>query len=119
MGADHDEESRFHRLCEVNVEMQVRRLAATPIVENAWARGRVLHLHGWLYGMDDGLIRDLGPHLSSREERDTLPSIDDRVRHPVEPRSALRRQAEAAFAATEPVEVASSPCSMPPIDKPR
>lgn len=92
-----DEDRRLDRMCEINVEMQVRRLAATPIVENAWARGQTLHLHGWIYAIHDGLIRDLGPHLSSIDERDGLPSIDERVAVPVEPDSAMRRQAIAAF----------------------
>jgi carbonic anhydrase len=89
---------RLDRLCEINIEMQVRRLAATPIIENAWARGQSLNLHGWIYAIHDGLIRDLGPHLSSVEERDSLASIDQRVHEPVEPQSAMRRQALAAFA---------------------
>jgi carbonic anhydrase len=74
---------RINRMCEVNIEMQVRRLAATPIVENAWLRGQELHLHGWIYRMDSGLLRDLGPHLSSITERDLLPSIDERIYEPV------------------------------------
>jgi carbonic anhydrase len=94
-----DGEHRVDRMCEVNVEMQVRRLAATPIVENAWTRGRKLNLHGWIYAIDDGLLRDLGPHLSSVAERDALPSIDQRVSDPVEPQSGKRQQAMAAFAA--------------------
>lgn len=90
--------ARLNRLCEINIEMQVRRLAQTPIVENAWVRGQTLHLHGWIYAIHDGLLRDLGPHLSSIEERDSIPSIDQRVLDPVEPVSALRRQATEAFA---------------------
>ena len=89
---------KINRVCEVNVEMQVRRLAATPIIENAWARGQTLSLHGWIYAIDDGLLRDLGPHLTSIQERDALPSIDDRIHNPIEPVSAMRRQAFAAFA---------------------
>jgi len=84
-------------MCELNVEMQVRRIAAIPTVEKAWLRGQSLHLHGWLYGVTDGLLRDLGPHLSSIKERDELPSIDDRARQPVEPVSGVRQQAIAAF----------------------
>ncbi|HRF09208.1 MAG TPA: carbonic anhydrase [Xanthobacteraceae bacterium] len=72
-------QERLQRMCEVNIEMQVRRLAATPIVENAWARGQELHLHGWIYRIGNGLLHDLGPHLSSIAERDALPSIDDCV----------------------------------------
>ncbi len=92
-------ESRLDRLCEINIEMQVRRLAATPLVENAWRRGQELHLHGWIYGIHDGLLRDLGPHLSSVEERDALPSIDQRVLTEIEPVSGIRRHAVSAFEA--------------------
>lgn len=102
------EPARLDRLCEINVEMQVRRVAQTPIVENAWSRGQALNLHGWIYCVGDGLLRDLGPHLSSVEARDALPSIDHRVGHPVEPVSALRRQAVDAFAAMPP-----PPCRCP------
>lgn len=106
-----DEATRLDRLCEVNIEMQVRRLAATPIIENAWARGQKLHLHGWIYAIHDGLIRDLGPHLSSVEERDALPSIDQRVLQPVEPQSAVRRQALAAFSGINlPDDLPGDPC---------
>ena len=91
------EADRLDRLCEINIEMQVRRIAATPIVENAWARGQRFHVHGWIYAIHDGLLRDLGPHLSSIVERDTLPSIDRRVIDPVEPISAMRRQAMDVF----------------------
>lgn len=93
-----EETRRLDRMCEINVEMQVRRVAATPIVENAWARDQPLHLHGWIYALHDGLLRDLGPHLSSLAEREALPSIDHRVLHPTEAVSALRRQAFDAFA---------------------
>lgn len=88
---------RLDRICELNVEMQVRRLAATPIVEKAWTRGQQLHLHGWIYAIHDGLLRDLGPQLSSVVDLDRLPPIDERVDNPVEPVSAVRRQAMAAF----------------------
>ncbi|MBL8654731.1 MAG: hypothetical protein JNJ97_11030, partial [Alphaproteobacteria bacterium] len=90
---------RLDRLCELNVEMQVRRLAATPIVERAWGSGKALNLHGWIYAIYDGLLRDLGPHLSCAADRDRLPPIDSRVDHPAEPVSAKRRQAFAAFGA--------------------
>ncbi len=91
-------DARFSRLCELNIEMQVRRLAATPIIENAWTRGQELHLHGWIYTIEDGLIRDLGPHLSAIAERDSLRALDDCVHAPAEPLSGLRKQALAAFA---------------------
>lgn len=89
--------ARLDRMCEINIELQVRRVAATPIVEKAWARGQALHLHGWIYAIHDGLIRDLGPHISSIDQRDALVSIDQRVLQPIEPQSSKRRQTIAAF----------------------
>jgi carbonic anhydrase len=114
--AIEDEALRLDRMCELNIEMQVRRVAQTPIVENAWARGQQLNLHGWIYAIHDGLLRDLGPHLSSILERDALPSIDHRVAHPSEPVSALRRQALDAFSSLALDDVASPPCCLPPLD---
>lgn len=99
-----DLKARLDLMCEINVEMQVRRVAATPIVENAWVQGRPLHLHGWVYGMDDGLLRDLGPTLSSLADRDALVSIDERVLKPSEARSGMREHAIAAFSALEQAE---------------
>ena len=86
-------------MCEINVQMQVRRAAAIPSVENAWARGQTLHVHGWVYGMHDGLLRDVGPTLSSVTDRDALPSIDDCVLTENSPLTALQIQALEAFGA--------------------
>ncbi len=55
-----DEESRFRRLCELNVIEQVGQVVQTPVVTDAWARGQPLSVHGWIYGIEDGLLRDLG-----------------------------------------------------------
>jgi carbonic anhydrase len=55
-----DDEARVDRLCELNVVEQVRNLARTTIVQDAWRRGQALTLHGWIYGLEDGLLRDLG-----------------------------------------------------------
>jgi carbonic anhydrase len=111
-----DEARRLDRMCEINVELQVRRVAATPIVENAWSRGQPLYLHGWLYAINDGLIRDLGPHISSLAARDTLVSIDERVKQPIEPQSSVRAQALAAFTGLALSDGALRPCCMPPVE---
>lgn len=92
-----DPNVRAARMCEINVQMQVRRVAAIPTVENAWARGRCLHVHGWVYGMHDGLLRDVGPTLSGIADRDALPSIDDCVVNETSPLSALQLQALETF----------------------
>jgi carbonic anhydrase len=60
-----DEYKRLNALCEMNVREQVLNLAKTTIVQNAWHRGQDLSLHGWVYGISNGLIRDLGVTISS------------------------------------------------------
>jgi carbonic anhydrase len=49
----------LNEMCELNVKRQVENLAQNTIVQRAWARGRKLYLHGWIYSIQDGLIRDL------------------------------------------------------------
>jgi carbonic anhydrase len=49
-----------NRLCELNVVEQVARVCQTRSVKDAWARGQPLAVHGWIYAVDDGLLRDLG-----------------------------------------------------------
>lgn len=63
-----ERESRLTRLCELNVIEQVVNVSQTTIVENAWATGQTLAVHGWIYGLHDGLLRDLGISVRSQEE---------------------------------------------------
>jgi carbonic anhydrase len=53
-------EARLNRLCELNVVEQVTNVCQTTVVEDAWARGQELTVHGLVYGLGDGLLRDLG-----------------------------------------------------------
>ncbi len=62
--ASLDEERRFDRLCELNVVEQVINVCQTTIVEDAWARDQMLTVHGVVYGLEDGLLRDLGVSTS-------------------------------------------------------
>ncbi|MFC5509720.1 carbonate dehydratase [Massilia jejuensis] len=57
-----------NRLVELNVAEQVINVAQTTIVRDAWERGQPLTIHGWVYGVHDGLLRDLGVTVSSFEE---------------------------------------------------
>lgn len=52
-------EERNDRLSELSVRAQVNNLARTPILRSAWARGSKVEVHGWIYGLSDGLLRDL------------------------------------------------------------
>ena len=58
-----DEDARTQRLVELNVIEQIHNLARTPVVQNAWADGRELRLHGVVYRLDEGRLRDLGVTL--------------------------------------------------------
>jgi carbonic anhydrase len=62
------EKQRHDRLCELNVVEQVVSVSQTTVVRDAWARGQTLAVHGWIYDIGDGLLRDLGICVSSEEE---------------------------------------------------
>jgi carbonic anhydrase len=57
--AINDQNARLDRLCELNVMQQVRNVASDVFVQDAWARGQQLSVHGWIYSVADGLVKDL------------------------------------------------------------
>ena len=61
--ADLPEAERLAALCELNVQHQLKSLAQSPAVSKAWSQGRTLSLHGWIYSIEDGLLKDLGLSL--------------------------------------------------------
>jgi carbonic anhydrase len=63
-----DDELRLDKLCELNVIEQVVNVCQTTIVQSAWGRGQSLSVHGWVYGIQDGLLRDLSVCVTSQEE---------------------------------------------------
>ncbi len=63
-----DETERLNRLCELNVIEQVANVCQTTIVQSAWEQSQDLTVHGWIYGLDDGMIRDLNIVSSSQIE---------------------------------------------------
>jgi carbonic anhydrase len=60
---------RFNRLCELNVIEQVHHVAQTSIVREAWARQQRVSIHGWIYAIENGLLRDLGITLRASDPR--------------------------------------------------
>ncbi len=54
-----DRDAQWRRLCELNVAAQVASVCSTDVVSSAWARGKRLVVHGWIYDLGDGLLRDL------------------------------------------------------------
>ena len=70
------EADRPDRLCELNVVEQVAHLCQTTIVQNAWARGQDLAVHGWIYGLSDGLLHDLGVCIDGPQDLEAVYRID-------------------------------------------
>lgn len=68
LDALHDEDQRVNRLCELNVVAQVINVAQTTVVYNAWKRGQVLTVHGWLYSIQDGILRDMNVCVTGEED---------------------------------------------------
>lgn len=66
------QEQRLNRLCELNVLEQVNHVCETSIVQNAWARGQDVSVHGWIYGIEDGHLRDLHLSIDSQGQIDPL-----------------------------------------------
>jgi len=64
LNAIQDFDARVDRLCELNVIDQVQNVARTTVLQDAWRRGHAVQLHGWVYGLRDGLISDLGIQIS-------------------------------------------------------
>jgi carbonic anhydrase len=64
VAAERNASAALDRLCELNVIEQVQNVCQTSIVRDAWERGQDLHVHGWIYGIADGLARDLGTTVS-------------------------------------------------------
>ncbi|WP_374335046.1 carbonate dehydratase [Methyloversatilis sp.] len=61
-------EMQEDRLCELNVIEQAMNVCETTVIRDAWARGQQVRVHGWIYGLKDGLVRNLGMEAGSENE---------------------------------------------------
>ncbi len=68
LDAIEDIELRRERLCELNVVEQVANICNTTIVRNAWERGQSLNVHGWIYRLEDGILRDMDVTVCGADE---------------------------------------------------
>ena len=68
LAAIADPAARADRLAELNVAAQVANVCHTTIVQDAWRRGQKLTVHGWIYSLADGLLRDLGASVESQDQ---------------------------------------------------
>jgi carbonic anhydrase len=74
-----DKEERERRLVELNVVEQVHDLGKTSIVQNAWKRDQPLHIHGWVYGLEDGLIKDLDVTFRCPKDLHAVYHLEDEI----------------------------------------
>jgi carbonic anhydrase len=74
--SDHQQKGR--RFVELNVVEQVHDLGKTSIVQNAWKRDQPLHIHGWVYGLEDGLIKDLDVTFRSPKDLHAVYHLEGR-----------------------------------------
>ena len=68
LAAIADPEARADRLAELNVTAQVANVCHTTIVQDAWNRGQAVTVHGWIYALSNGLLRELGPVIESPDQ---------------------------------------------------
>jgi carbonic anhydrase len=64
-GLNHDD--KLNLLCELNVKEQVKNICNTSIVQDAWNLDKDLSVHGWIYSIENGILKDLGMHASGKE----------------------------------------------------
>jgi carbonic anhydrase len=76
LNAIENEKDRFNRFVELNVVEQVLDLAKTSIVQTAWESGQKVQVHGWVYGIHDGVIKDLGVNLGDNKSLSDVYQLD-------------------------------------------
>jgi carbonic anhydrase len=69
-------EDKFNLLCELNVIEQVANVCHTTIVQNAWKSGRELAVHGWIYAIETGLLKDLDVCITKKSEISKIHQIE-------------------------------------------
>jgi carbonic anhydrase len=67
------DEQQLDLCCEMNVVEQVKNVCNTTIVQDAWERGAELSVHGWIYNIENGILKDMGTCVTAGEELEELP----------------------------------------------
>jgi carbonic anhydrase len=88
LDAIEEESERLDRLCELNVMAQVSHVCQTTIVQRAWEQGQSLSVHGWVYGLRDGLVKDLNVSASGTEDVSKAYRINGQTPADILPKSA-------------------------------
>lgn len=74
-----DEEQRVNLLCELNVVEQVNNVCHTTIVQDAWDRGQPLAVHGWIYSLRNGGLKDLNVCMTGKEQMDNIYRVESEL----------------------------------------
>ena len=72
----HNEEARLNRMCEINVVEQVANLAHSKTVQTAWQKNQTLEIHGWIYGLNDGVIKNLNVSHKGLDDIDDIYQVE-------------------------------------------
>jgi carbonic anhydrase len=94
-----DQRARENRLCELNVAAQVANVCHTTIVQDAWRRGQELTVHGWIYDLSDGLVRDLDLVVDRADQIPEIYRLDRPARRCTDRREEHRPPADGRGAA--------------------
>jgi carbonic anhydrase len=78
-----DDDARWDRMCELNVVEQVLHVSQTTVLRDAWARGQSVTVHGWIYSLKDGRLRDLGVSAGSAADAERRVAVAVRDGAPV------------------------------------
>ncbi len=68
LSAEESEDKRVDRLCELNVMKQVENICHSKVVQRAWKQGKELAVHGWIYSIEDGIIKELNVDIAGFED---------------------------------------------------
>lgn len=79
INAQADEGAKIDLLCELNVMSQVSNVCHTTIAQNAWDRGQPLEVHGWIYSLRDGLLKDLKCSVNSADQIEKVYRVTSEV----------------------------------------
>ena len=72
----HNEEACLNRMCEINVVEQVANLAHSKTVQTAWQKNQTLEIHGWIYGLNDGVIKNLNVSHKGLDDIDDIYQVE-------------------------------------------
>ncbi len=79
LDAIQDDERRSNLLCELNVVEQVNNVCNTTIVQDAWCRGQSLAIHGWIYSIRNGALKDLGVCMTGKAQLDDIYRVESEL----------------------------------------